>query len=128
MAERRIKDAGYDARQYKLTESPCHGYCAGVHTLDIPPFNGGYQFFCPECNYVFNECKRAIQSIDRRLKDRRRPPEILRGSVNKETFSLLGALFFPVALFVGIVWFNVAQWFECRGMGFSWFYCLKHIL
>ena len=40
---------------------------------------------------------------------------------------LLTLLLFVFMLTFG-VWYALAQWKECRGMGFSEFYCLQHIL
>jgi len=36
-------------------------------------------------------------------------------------------LLFAGLVIIGSVWFAIAQWSECRDMGFSIFYCLKHI-
>lgn len=38
------------------------------------------------------------------------------------------ALLAILGYFGFVAWWLVAQWHECRGMGFSAFYCLKHVL
>ena len=37
------------------------------------------------------------------------------------------AIIFAAVVFISIVAWQVIQWRECRGMGFSILYCIKHI-
>ena len=54
-------------------------------------------------------------------------PELLEAAFPEIVFLLLIILF--ILAFVGaIAWWSVAQWNECRGMGLSIFYCIKHVL
>jgi len=45
----------------------------------------------------------------------------------KDWVQLILALAFGVFVVGALIWFAIAQWSECREMGFSMFYCLKHI-
>jgi len=41
-------------------------------------------------------------------------------------YVVLGIIF-VVCIFALVIWWTVAQWGECRDMGFSIFYCIKHV-
>lgn len=46
----------------------------------------------------------------------------------RDVVILLFAVVFVLVLVVVAVAWTVLQWQECRGYGFSIFYCLKHVL
>lgn len=46
--------------------------------------------------------------------------------MREDIWTIIFVIFMIIVIGLGI-WYAIFQWYECRDMGFSFWYCVKHI-